>query len=227
MTLVLARVPALRFLRTPRAWLPIAAWAALAIASALAARAQGSTSGATHVLRGSFALVVVPLVTYAIVGATLGKSGLRGGIRGVVALGATRRSAALASVGVAAVASAAICGVLAAVTGLVAHGSQDPPLAADMVTSLWVGALGGGAYAAYFSVGAAIGKGHMRGALLVLDWIVGGGAGVGAVLTPRGHVTSLLGGPLCADLSQRVSSGLLVVLLVTYGALAVMLARRP
>ena len=42
MTLVLARVPALRLLRTPRAWLPIAGWTLLAIVSALVARSSGS-----------------------------------------------------------------------------------------------------------------------------------------------------------------------------------------
>lgn len=226
MTLALARVSALRLVRTPRAWLPIAAWTALALASAFAARSQGSTTGATHVLRGAFAFLVLPLVTYAVVGATLGRSGLRRGIRGVVALGATPRSAALASILVAMLTSALLCGILATLTCALAHGSHDPPLSADLPTSMWVGALGGAAYAAYFSAGSAIGKGTMRGVFLAFDWIVGGGAGVGALISPRGHVTSLLGGPLCADLPQRTSSVLLAALILAYGALAVLLARR-
>jgi hypothetical protein len=226
MTLDLARVPALRLLRTPRAWLPIAAWAALAVASAVAAKSHGSTTGATHALRGAFAFLVLPLVAYAVVGATLGRSGLRRGIRGLVALGAAPRSAALASVVVAMASSAVLCGALAALTCALAHGAHDPPLASDLVTSLWVGALGGATYGAFFSAGSAIGKGTMRGVFLAVDWIVGAGAGAGAVLTPRGHVTSLLGGPACAELSQRTSSVLLVVLLVAYAAMAVLLARR-
>lgn len=227
MTLVLARVPALRLLRTPRAWLPIAAWATLAVASALLARSHGSTTGATHVLRGSFAFLVLPLVAYAVVGATLGQTGLRRSIRGLVALGASARSAATASVLVAVASSAVLCGVLAAITCLLAHGAHDPPLAVDLMTSLWVGGLGGAAYAAYFSAGSAIGKGTMRGVFLAIDWIMGSGAGVGALILPRGHVTSLLGGPLCADLSQRASSVLLVALIAVYGTLAIFLARRP
>jgi hypothetical protein len=226
MTLVLARVPALRLLRTRRAWLPIVAWTLLAIAIALALRAQGSTTGATHVLRGAFAFLVLPLVSYAVVGATLGATGLRRGIRGVVALGATARAAALASVVVAVVFSAALGGALATLSCALAHGAQDPPLLQDLFTSLWVGAFGGGAYGAYFSAGSAIGKGTMRGVFLGLDWILGGGAGAGALLTPRGHVTALLGGPLCAELTQRASSVLLLVLLLAYGALAVLLTRR-
>ena len=226
MTFVLARIPALRLLRTPRAWLPIAAWAALAIAVALSARARGSTSGADHVMRGTFAFLILPLVAYGVVGATLGSSGLRRGIRGVVSLGAAPRSAALASVLVAAASSAALCGILAAVVCGLAHGSHDPPLATDLVASVGVGALGGAAYAAYFSLGSAIGKGAMRGVFLAVDWIVGGGAGVGAILTPRGHVTSLLGGPLCADLSARASSIMLIVLFLAFASLAVLLVRR-
>lgn len=226
MTLLLARIPALRLVRTPRAWLPIVAWTLLAIVVALSARARGATSGADHVMRGSFAVLVLPLIAYGVVGATLGGSGLRGGIRGVVALGAAPRSAAIASVLVAITTAAAMCGVLGALVCALAHGSQDPPLVVDMAMSLGVSALGGGAYAAFFSVGAAIGKGTMRSVLLAFDFIVGGGAGAGAILVPRGHVASLLGGPLCADLSQRTSSVMLVVLVVTYAWLAVVLGRR-
>ena len=226
MTLLLARVPALRLVRTPRAWLPIAAWTLLAIVIALSSRARGATTGADHVMRGAFAFLVLPLVAYGVVGATLGASGLRGGIRGVVSLGARPRSAALASVLVAVTGAAALCGVLGALVCALAHGSQDPPLVADMASSLGVCALGGGTYAAYFSVGSAIGRGTMRTVFLAADWIVGGGAGAGALIMPRGHVTSLLGGPLCADLSQRTSSMMLVVLLVAYASLAVLLVRR-
>jgi hypothetical protein len=226
MTLVLARIPALRLLRTPRAWLPIMAWVLLAIVVALSARSSGSTSGADHVMRGTFAFLVLPLVAYGVVGAALGGSGLRRGIRGVVSLGAAPRTAALATVLVAMASAAVLCGILAVVVCALAHGPQDPPLAADLIASLWVSALGGASYAAYFSLGSAIGKGAMRGVFLALDWIIGGGAGVGALITPRGHVTALLGGPLCADLSQRASSIMLVVLMIAFAALAVLLVRR-
>ena len=120
----------------------------------------------------------------------------------------------------------AACGVLAALVCVLAHGSQDPPLASDLPTSLWVGALGGGAYAAYFCAGSAIWKGKLRGAFLAFDWIVGSGAGFGALFTPRGHVLSLLGGVPCAEISQRASSAFLVVLLAAYAAIAVGLTRR-
>ena len=134
MTLVLARVPALRLVRTPRAWLPIVAWALLADRHrASSARARGSTTGADHVMRGAFAFLVLPLVAYGVVGATLGTTGLRRGIRGVVALGAAPRSAALASVARCRCdLGASLSGVLGAVVCALAHGTGDPPLASDL-----------------------------------------------------------------------------------------------
>jgi len=227
MTLVLARVSMLRLLRTPRAWLSIGGWTLLAIVAALASRSMGSVNGADHVMRGAFGFIVLPLVTFAVVGTTLGRSGLRQGIRGVVGLGAAPRSAALASILVAVVSSAALCGLLAAIVCGLAHGPQDPPLASDLPTSLWVGALGGAAYSAYFSAGSAIGKGMMRGVFLAFDWLVGSGSAFGSLFTPRGHVTSLLGGSLAAEISQRTSSIALVAIVLAYGLFALRLARKP
>jgi hypothetical protein len=226
MTLILARVPALRLLRTRRAWFPVVAWVLLGMASALVVRAHGGTNGADHVMRGAFGFLVLPLISYAIVGAALGGTGLRRGIRGVVALGAAPRSAALASIGVAVAFAAVVCALAAVLVCALAHGASDPPLSRDLPASLWIGALGGGAYAAYFSAGAAIGKGWLRGVFLAVDWIVGSGAGVGAIFTPRGHVQALLGGPLCAELSQRTSSVLLLVVLLAYAGLALLLTRK-
>jgi hypothetical protein len=227
MMLALARVPALRLLRTPRAWLPVVGWALLAVVSALGARSHGATNGADHLMRGALGVLVLPLACYAIVAGVVGGAGLRGGLRGVVSLGAAPRTAALASVLVAVGAAAAVGALLAAVACGLAHGAHDPPLAGDLFTSLWVGALGGGAYGAYFSAGSAIGKGLvMRGAFLAFDWIVGAGGGFGALFTPRGHVLSLLGGPLCAEVSQRASSALLLVVIGLYVTLALLLTRR-
>lgn len=226
MTLLLARVPLARLARTRRAWLPIAGWTLLAIATAVVARARGGGTGADHVMRGAFGVLVVPLLTYGIVSAVLGGAGMRAAIRGVVTLGAAPRRAALASLLVAAGASAIVCGLLAAIVCGLAHGAQDPPLTRDLPTSMWIGALGGAAYASYYCAASAIGKGLVRGAFLALDWIVGASAGVGAVLTPRGHVMSLLGGHHVAEISQRGSSVLLVVLALAYAALTLQLTRK-
>lgn len=224
MTALLARVPLLRLARTPRAWMPILGWTLVAIVSAIALRSR--MAGADHVLRGTFGVVVLPLAIYGVVGATFGAGGLKKSIRGVVGLGASPRAAAFASVLVAVLASAVVGALLAALTCAIAHSPGDAPLGRDVATSTWIGGLGGAAYAAYFSVGAAIGKGSMRSALVAVDWILGSAGGVGAVLVPRGHVLSLLGGAMPAEVSQRGSSALLLIMVVMFGALAVWIARR-
>jgi hypothetical protein len=179
-------------------------------------------------MNGIFGRFVFPLLTYAVVGTAVGGTGLRKGIRSLVGLGAPARLAAFATTLVAMAAAGIAAGVVSMIVCVVAHGAADPPLGADLFASAWIGLLGGATYGAYFSAGSAIGKaGSGRGIFLGVDFIIGGGAGVGALLTPRGHVQSLLGGTLCADLSQRASSALLVVLALVYLALAVLLSRRP
>ncbi len=228
MSLPLARQPFARIVRSRRAWMLVAAWSALAIVSALVVRARGQTSGADHVLRGGFSRFMFPLLTFAVVGAVIGAAGMRKSIRGIVGLGARPRSAALATALVAAGACAVVGAILFAIVCVVAHGPADPPLGSDLFASTWIGALGGAAYGAYFSAGACIGRaGSGRGVLLAADFLIGGSAGAGAVFTPRGHVLSLLGGPLCAELSQRASSAMLVVLVIVSLGIVAALARRP
>jgi hypothetical protein len=223
--LALARLPLAR-LRTPRGWLPFVGWSLLAIGAALSARASGLTTGADHVLRGTFALVILPLLTYGIVSATLGGNGLGPSLRGLVAIGGAPQRAALASVGVAMTASALVCGAVAVLVCSIAHGASDAPLVRDLPASFGVAFIGGAAYAAYFCAGSALARGAMRGPFLAIDYIVGAAAGFGSIFTPRAHVMSLLGGPTSFDLSRRASSVLLVVLMLAYLALAVRLSRR-
>lgn len=227
MMLALARVPIARLTRTRRTWLVIAAWAIVAIVAAILVRARGNTSGADHVMRGSFGRFVLPLLAYAIVGAAIGGTGLRRGIRGLVGLGSSPRRAAVATAVVASAACAVVGGLLAAIVCAIAHGPADPPFGADLFASTWIAALGGAAYGAYFAAGSAIGKtGAVRGVFLAADFIVGSGAGIGAALVPRGHVVALLGGPHVADLSQRASSVLLLAITVSWLGVVAIAARR-
>jgi hypothetical protein len=222
----LARLPFACLVRSRRGWLPIVGWSLLALGAAIASRRTGYSSGADHVLRGTFGLVILPLLTYGIVSATLAGVGLRPAVRGLVALGAQPSRAALASVGVAMTASAVVAAVVAAIVCVIAHGHADPPLLWDLPATFGVAFVGGAAYAAYFCAGSAIGRGAMRGAFLAIDYLVGAPGGFGAVFTPRGHVMSLLGGPACFELSPRASSVLLVLLTLAYLALAARLGRR-
>ncbi len=226
MIAALARVPVARLTRTRRAWFPIVGWALFAIVSALSTRSIGLANGADHVMRGTFGFVILPLLTYGIVSATMGGVGLRPAVSGLVALGAEPRKAALASVVVSMVASAIVCGVIAMVVCLLAHGSADPPLAWDLPASFGVAFAGGAAYAAFFCAGSAFGRGAMRGVFLAIDYVIGTPAGFASIFTPRAHVMSLLGGAQCFELSRRASSVFLVVLALAYLALAASLARR-
>lgn len=226
MILALARVPLAQLLRTPRAWATLAAWCGVALVAALTARFGGGVATADHVLRGTYGGLVLPLGSYAVVRAVLGGAGLREAITPVVDLGAPPRAAALANVLVAVVSAASLGGVLAGVVCVVAHGPHDAPLFLDVPASLFVGALGGAAYAAFFSAGSAIGRGRAAAVLLAFDWFVGSAAGAGSLVTPRGHVQSLLGGPLAAEVSRTTSSIVLVALAAVYFGFAVRRARR-
>jgi hypothetical protein len=216
----------MRLTRSRRGWIPILGWTVLAVVSALLARASGAPAGADRVMRGTFGFVVVPLLTYGIVSASLGATGLRAAIRGLSALGASPQRAALASVLVAMAASAIASGLIALAVCTLAHGAGDAPLAADLLGSFGVAVVAGATYASYFALGSAIGKGAMRAVFLAADWILGSGSGFGSVLTPRGHVMSLLGGPPCFELSNRASSVALLIMMACFAGLAVRLARR-
>lgn len=225
MIAALARASLAR-LRSPRASLSVAVWTVLALASAASARASGLATGADHVLRGTFAVACLPLLTYGLVSSVLGGRGLRDATRGLVAIGGSPEASAFATVLVGVGASALVGGTVAALVCLVAHGSGDAPLLWDLPASFGVAFVGGAAYAAYFAAGSAIRRGAARGVFLAVDFLVGGSGGFGAAFTPRAHVVSLLGGATSFDLSRRASSALLIVLMLVYLTVAVRLGRR-
>ena len=196
-----ARVPLARMTRTRRAWMPVFGWGLLALVAALTTKV-----GADHVLRGSFGLVVLPLLSYGVVAGALGGSGLKASVRPLVLLGAKAHRVAGAAVAVSCVFSALICAGLGALVTLLAHRTGDPPVIADVLATAGISALGGAAYAAYLCAGSAIGNGTMRGLFLAMDWLMGSGGGFGSMFVPRGHVTSLLGGVHAFEMSVKSSS---------------------
>jgi hypothetical protein len=219
-------LPLARLGRTPRAWIPVLAWAALALVSALVLHRTGAsaTAGALQAIFGGFAL---PLLAFTIVGGALGGDGLSRAARPFVAFGAPPARVALATVAVAVVVTALVASVVGAAVAAIAHGSSDPPLPTDVLTSAWVAALGGAAYATLFSFGASFGKrGGGRAVVLVLDWVLGSSSGAAGVLTPRAHVRSLLGGDAVMAMSGRASALVLVGLVVVYAAAAAARTRR-
>jgi hypothetical protein len=224
--IALARPSIARLLRGPRAWLGVAAWCALAFVFAMAARARGSAHGADHVLIDTYGALALPLLAYVIVGATLASQSLRASASPVVAFGAPPARAAAAAIAVAVVTCAAIGAVTAAAVALVAHGIADPPPLRDAAVSAYVGALGGAAYAAWFTLGASFGRrGGGRVVVLLLDWILGASSGAAALVTPRGHLRNLLGGVPPMDLSQRASAAALALLVVGCALVAIRRSR--
>ncbi len=220
------RLAALRILRTPSALVTSFAWIALALGAALVERSRGWHS-AGHVLLGAFGAIALPLLVFSIVGATLGGAGFGRAGRPLVAFGADPLRVAASTLAVAAVTSVVLCALASAFIAAVAHGADDPPIVKDALTSAKVGALAALAYTAFFASGAALFRsGIGRGALLAADWIFGDGTGAASLLTPRAHLRSLFGGPPAFELSQRASTFGLLVLAVTFGAIALLLARR-
>jgi hypothetical protein len=220
------RLPLARLTRRPRAWIPVACWIGLALVSAAVLRRSGSdaTYGA---LESIFGALVLPFLSFAVTGAALGGDGLARSTRPFVSFGAPPARIALATVGAAVVASAVMAAFTGALVAALAHGSGDPPLARDVLTSAWVAALGGAAYASFFSFGASFGKrGGGRVIALVLDWVLGSGTGASGLLTPRPHIRSLLGGDAVMGLSGRASALVLVGLVGLFALLATLRTRR-
>ena len=227
MIAALARLPLARLLRTPRAWIAAGAWCALALAVAFAARSQGSARGADHVLVDAYGVLILPVLTYALVGAVLGSArSVSASIAPLVTFGARPARAAGVAIAVAAVACALVAALLAAILAVVAHGAADPPRARDALSSAYAGALGGAAYASWFSLGAALGRrGGGRALLLAVDWGLGANAGAAGLVTPRAHVRNLLGGTPPVGLSERGSAVALVLIAAACAIAAVRRAR--
>jgi hypothetical protein len=199
--------------------------AALVMVAALIERREGAAGAVDRTLAATFALVL-PLVTFAVTAEATGRGNLRDAVWPAARYGVARRDVALGTV-VAGAAASAVLGVLFAVLAvLAAQGEGNPPLGHDALTSAWIGALAGAAYAAWFAFGATFGRrGGGRWVPLVLDFVVGGSAGALAAALPRGHAANLLGGSGPMGLGQAESSLVLAGSTVLLAALAALRCR--
>ncbi len=227
MIAAIARAEVLRLARTRFGWLATGGWCAVAIVAALLARHDRAYHGADRALLGAYATVVLPLAAFGVVGALLGARSLAAAVEPFARFGAPPVRSAWVAVGVGAIACALLGGALAAAVALLAHGELDPPRTHDALTSAYAGALGGAAYAAWFALGAAIGRrGGGRATLLVADWVLGAGHGTAALFAPRAHVRSLLGGLPPLELPASASALALVAIALLCAALAAWRVRR-
>jgi hypothetical protein len=99
----------------------------------------------------------------------------------------------------------------------------DAATLSDALTTAWIGALGGAAYAVFLSFGSLFGRaggGRLLG--LVVDFTIGAGSSAGAAPWPRAHVRSLIGGELVLGMPAWESTVLLSTLAATYFLLSVL-----
>lgn len=216
--LTIRRLAASRLARTS-----LLAWAALVLAAASIAR-HGATS--TGVLVTSFASLALPLATLSLVSAATSGSSVRAAIRPIVELGGSPRRAAFALALTTSLVAAGVLGALASAAAVIAHGAADPPPVRDALSTFGVGALAALSYASLFTAASLAGRGGMRVAVLIADFLLGSGTGLGAAALPRAHVRALLAGVPAAGLSLRASSLVLAFMAVTGVVVVVVASRR-
>lgn len=159
----------------------------------------------------------IPLLAYAAVARVANYRRLDDAVRDLARHGADRRATVAWFVLMTAARVAVVGALVSALAVLL--GSSDPPalVRTDMLTSAWIGAVGGAAYTGWFSLGSLWGKtGGGRLFALAVDWVLGGAASAVAVPWPRAHLRSLLGGDLVAGLPAWQSSVTLGLLAVLY-----------
>jgi len=198
-----------KILRRPTA-LSAVVGAALVVVAAIIERRVGSAGAVDRTLAATFN-VVVPLAAFAVAAEASGRQNLRDAVWPAARYGLARRDVALGAAAAGLLASAALGAFFAALAVATAHGEGNPPLARDLFTSGWIAALASAAYTGWFMVGATFGRrGGGRWVPLLLDFAIGGTAGVAGAILPRAHAVSLLGGAAPLGMTQTSSSAALV-----------------
>jgi len=152
----------------------------------------------------------IPLLAYAAVARVSRYGRLDDGTADLVRHGGDRRAIVASFVLMTAARVSVVGALLAALGVLVSSVGEASAIRSDALTSAWIGALGGAAYVAWFSLGSLWGKaGRGRLLSLVLDWVLGATSTAVAVPWPRAHLQCLLGGELVAGLPAWQSSVLL------------------
>lgn len=199
------------------------ALAAFAIAfGALLERSTAEVGAADRALSGAAFGIVLPLAALFTVDLVCDGGRLDTAVELLARAGANRRAAGLGVLGVAALALALVGLFTGTLTILLARSFSDPDLLRDLLATSWIGALSGAAYAAWFVLGSAVGRGP-RGRFwaLALDWLLGSLAGPVAEPFPRAHVRGLLTAPPPPGFSIALAALLLVGCALAYSLLSV------
>jgi hypothetical protein len=194
---------------------------------ALFERRTGSILAVDRTLTGVALGLVLPLLAHGTVARGLGGSSLETALADLGRHGCDRRAGALGALSSLVVVLAIAGAVIAGVAVAVVRAPADPLLARDLATSGWIGALAGGSYAAWFSLGSTLGRrGGGRTLVLLVDWIAGASTGAAALLWPRGHIRNLLGAEPVLTMPQWSATVALASLAAVYIALSLWRVRR-
>ena len=193
---------------------------------ALAERRVESFGATSRVLSGFVFGLLIPVMLVANATRVLMPMRLDASAALFARFGASRRAVALGLVAASMCSAAILAAILGAVGALVAHDPTAPPRTIDALTTAWIGALTGAAYAGLYGFGATFGRrGGGRYWAFVADFVLGGVGGLGAAMVPRAHAANLLGGAPPLMLSQAESAAVLVMLSAVLTLLA--MARLP
>ncbi len=221
-----ARV-ALRRMRGPSIILLTVATVAFTTLVAVAERKLGGLGAASRTIQGPLFGLALPLSIVALVSLAFEHKRAEDAFEPIALLGANRRAALLGAVAGVAVIGAFLATVTACIGTLFAHGIHDPNGPGDAWLTARTGALAGAAYVSYYAAASTFGKrGGGRMIALVANLVFGAMAGIAAIPFPHAHVLNLLGAEPVANLSQRVSSVVLVALTVGYAGIAALRTRR-
>ena len=119
----------------------------------------------------------------------------------------------------------AAAALLLAVVGVVSSGMGAGPLLFDALVTAKIAVLASLAYTGLYALGATFfRRGQGRGALFLVDVILGSAGSLGALL-PRAHVATLMGAPSSLGMSQTTSSIMLVSIALCATAVAAFRSR--
>jgi hypothetical protein len=178
---------------------------------------------ASRVLEGEVFGLILPVALLLASRRALAPTRLDTAATPLARFGPSRRMVALGLVMASMIGAAVLAASAAALAAVLAHDPTAPAIRIDAVSSAWIGALGGSAYAAFFAFGATYGaQGAGRWWSLVADYLLGTTSGAGALLAPRAHIENLLGGEPPMLLSQSASAASLAAIVVGFTVLALL-----
>jgi hypothetical protein len=168
----------------------------------------GLSDATTHALVGPVFGVATPLALL-LYARHLGASGLLAVSKTTALLGVSRQGFATGAV-ITAAGCAGIAGALSAILSVaMVRGGADPALARDLITSAWVGFLGGAAYASVLVSLSATHQGWSLFSFFLADWLLGSGTSAWTGLWPRAHLANLLGAEVALPQTFAISAGCL------------------